>query len=176
MPRIVPWKAAVLVGAISVLAGCSGGNPPTTGPTISSIVAASTSLSASPSSDESTTTVVVSPTTGQQIAITVEAIAAVICDTAPERMSSDAERFTKASYHCAHASEGVRIDLYESSEQQRKAIEVFSDFYLSLGDPRTLADLPVGCGAQWGFGADSNETRDTLISALSAADLPTALC
>jgi hypothetical protein len=49
------------------------------------------------------------------------------------------------------------------------------DYDKSLGDSRALFDLPIGCGAQWGFGVDSNETRDALIGALNKVGLLAAL-
>jgi len=112
----------------------------------------------------------------QPAGVTIEQIAAVLCDDAPVRMSADAEVYTAASYNCTHGAESVRVDLYDSEAQQAAARQVFLDFCEAAGDPRTLASLPLGCGTLWAFGVDYNETRDSLIVALNAGGIPTILC
>jgi hypothetical protein len=110
------------------------------------------------------------------IAVNLDTVAAVLCEDAPERMSADAEVYTDASFNCTHAGEGVRIDFYESADQQVTANQAVRDFYASTGDNRELSELPMGCGDLWGFGVDFNETRDALIDALSQAGIEAALC
>lgn len=151
MARVSFRKVAVLLGVLASAVSCAGGNSPTATESVSS-------------------------STNQAVVASLDSISAVLCDGAPERASSEAEVYTKASYYCIHGSEGVRIDFYESSEQQVAANKVVLDYYASLGDPRTLADLPIGCGALWTFGVDFNETRDVLIAALNASGLPAARC
>lgn len=103
-------------------------------------------------------------------------LAKVVCDDNPSRMDADAERYTQESWQCSRNGESVRIDLYKSADEQAAANQAVLDFYKSSGDPKTLADLPIICGPDWGIGVDFNETRDALITLLSSNGFESSTC
>lgn len=108
--------------------------------------------------------------------ITAEVLAAQVCTSPLTRMDGEAETFTESSWNCSFAGEQVRIDMFESESQKEVAKGVTRDFYRSMGDNRSLAELPVLCGETWTVGVDFNETRDALIAKLSSAGLSVSTC
>jgi len=91
-------------------------------------------------------------------------------------MGADAEKYTKESWQCSHKGESVRIDIFESDEQQAEANQVVLDFYEASGDKKDLSELPGVCGSKWALGVDFNETRDSLISLLADNGLEASTC
>ncbi len=109
-------------------------------------------------------------------AVDTDQLAKVVCDDSPSRMDADAERYTQESWQCSYKDESVRIDIYESADEQAVANQAVLDFYKSSGDEKALTDLPLICGANWGIGVDSNETRDALIASLSSNGIKSSTC
>jgi hypothetical protein len=91
-------------------------------------------------------------------------------------MDAEAEAVTMESWTCDRAGERVRIDLYVDEEQRIAGGQIVLDFYASSGDPRSLAELPLVCGATWSAGVEFNETRDAVRSELAAADVQVIDC
>jgi len=120
------------------------------------------------------TTATTSPSAPE--AASVGALAAVVCDDDPVRLGGDAEIFTQESWRCSRASEGIRMDLYESDSQQDEAFRTVESLYVEMGDPRSLSELPVACGDGWSIGVDFNATRDQLIAELNEAGVTAGLC
>jgi len=106
----------------------------------------------------------------------LEKLAEVVCSNSPNRMDSAAEVYTDESWNCSYGNEQVRIDLYTDEQQMDRAAQATLDFYASMGDNRTLGDLPVICGENWNIGIDFNETRDALIDALVAVGIAATTC
>ena len=119
-----------------------------------------------------------SPSSSEKVIkeVTADQLSKLVCDANPSRMGGDAEKYTKESWQCDHKGESVRIDIYESDEQQAEANQVVLDFYEASGDKKALSDLPLVCGSKWALGVDYNETRDSLISLLSANGLEASTC
>jgi hypothetical protein len=91
-------------------------------------------------------------------------------------MGTEAEQYTKESWQCDHKGESVRIDIFESDKQQAEAKQVVLDFYEASGDKKALSELPLVCGSNWALGIDFNETRDYLITLLTANRLEASIC
>ena len=108
--------------------------------------------------------------------VTVDQLSKLVCDTSPTRMGAEAERYTKESWQCNNEGESVRIDIFESDEQQFEASQVVLDFYEVSGDKKALSELPLVCGSKWALGVDFNETRDSLITLLAANGLEASTC
>ena len=120
------------------------------------------------------TTPTASPPTPE--GVSVDALAAVVCDEDPVRLGADAELLTRESWRCSRAGEGIRMDLYESDSQQDEALRTVESIYVDIGDPRTLSELPLVCGDGWSIGVDFNATRDQLITELNDAGVIAGLC
>ncbi len=108
--------------------------------------------------------------------VSVDQLSKLICDATPARMGAEAEQYTKESWQCDHKGESVRIDIFESDEQQAEANQVVLDFYEASGDKKALSELPLVCGSQWALGVDFNETRDSLITLLATNGLEASTC
>ncbi len=135
----------------------------------------SSKSSSSTEAAESTNT---SPPSSEMVVedITVDQLSKLVCDASPSRMGADAEKYTEESWQCSYKGESVRIDIFESDEQQAEAKQVVLDFYEASGDKKDLSELPVVCGSKWALGVDFNETRDSLISLLAANGIEASTC
>lgn len=109
-------------------------------------------------------------------AVSVDALAAVVCDGEPVRLGADAEILTQQSWRCSRAGEGIRMDLYESDSQQDEALRTVESLYVDMGDPRSLSELPLVCGDGWSIGVDFNATRNQLVTELTDAGVTAGLC
>ena len=98
------------------------------------------------------------------------------CENSPVRMGSEAEVLTEQSWKCSFEGEKIRVDLYQSAAQLKAANAAVEQFYRDSGDTRTLADLPLVCGDDWGVGLSSNENRDTLIVYLQGEGISAGPC
>lgn len=108
--------------------------------------------------------------------VTVDQLSNLICAANPTRMGTEAEQYTKESWQCDHKGESVRIDIFESDKQQAEAKQVVLDFYEASEDKKALSELPLVCGSNWALGVDFNETRDSLITLLTANGLEASTC
>lgn len=108
--------------------------------------------------------------------VSIETLAGLVCADTPTRMGPEAETHTQESWTCNRNSEKVRIDLYSDDAQQATAGQIVLDYFASIGDDRTLAELPLICGTLWAIGIDFNETRDLLIDQLVSAGLDAHTC
>lgn len=150
----------VVITAV-VITACSGSGSGTS----------TTSSSVPESTQQSTSTAVAS-----SVKASGPDLGAVVCTTPPTRMAASAEVFTSESWTCSRSGEQVRIDLYESDDQQSTARKILLDFYRSLGDQVALSDLPVVCGNRYVIGFDFNRTRDAAIVELKGAGFEASTC
>ena len=98
------------------------------------------------------------------------------CENSPTRMGPEAEVLTEQSWECSFEGEKIRVDLHQSAAQLKAANAAVEQFYRDSGDTRTLADLPLVCGEDWGVGLSSNENRDNLIVYLQSEGIAAGLC
>ena len=108
--------------------------------------------------------------------MTAADLAQTACATPIIRMDKTAELYTSGSWTCTLKNEHIRIDLYDSENQKSRADAVLIGFYKQAGDSRSLAELPLVCGANWSVGTDSNSTRDALITAFKGKGLVASTC
>lgn len=134
----------------------------------------SNSSNSSETANSTDTSVPISQNANKEV--TVDQLSKLICAANPTRMGAEAEQYTKESWQCDHKGESVRIDIYESDKQQAEANQVVLDFYEASGDKKALSDLPLVCGSKWALGVDFNETRDSLITLLTANGLEASTC
>jgi len=158
--------AASLLCATALFAiGCGNGDD-------SSEAAPATVDTTSPAPPSTTATT--SPSATE--AVSVDALAVVVCDDDPVRLGAEAEILTRESWRCSRASEAIRLDLYESDSQQDEAFRAVESLYVDMGDPRSRSELPVACGDGWSIGVDFNATRDQLLAELNGAGVTAGLC
>src|SRR5581483_4095329 len=92
----------------------------------------------------------------------IDIVVGVVCDDASAPVDSRAEGWSGRSWKCTKHGEPVRIDFYDNDAGGRKAKDAFVAGFRGRADNRSLAQLPIVCGNEFGIEAQTVGTRDAL--------------